>query len=176
MFKWEIKQTDIVKMRKSLLKLQSMIEHEAGVLSYNNAASFRAMLLRNILTQKFATTYAPYSPRYAEWKTQKMLLGSHFWKLFGDVLENITLHRRNDGWFAGIPEGIYDSGGKSWFATKTNRVGKKKPVSMYAIVMEEGLNSHPARPMFGPTLDEYAAGEWIRQAEQSLKRINEAWR
>ena len=176
MIRWQIVQSDIQRIRKSLLKILSVAENEKNVLSYNCAVDFKNLLFQNIITQKYSTNYAPYSPRYAEWKTQKMFLGSSFWRLFGDLLQNLSLRRESDGWFSGIQAGVYDSGGKSWFSTRGKRVGRRKPISMYASVMEFGLHTHPARPVFGPTTDEYAADGWKKRGAESLKRVGSAWK
>jgi len=152
---------------------QARIERED--LPYRSAREFRGLLFNNIMTQKYATGYAPYSPRYAEWKTQTMMMGSQFWRLFGDMLNSLTIEMKDDGWFAGIPGDVMDSGGKSWFGTPESRRGKSKPVSMYASVMELGLNNHPARPVFGPTTEEYAVDGWPKQGAESIKRISNAW-
>ncbi|MFZ3044702.1 MAG: hypothetical protein WA151_02210 [Desulfatirhabdiaceae bacterium] len=167
--------TDLDRIERAVEKVAAQARIEKEALPYRCAREFRGILFNNILTQKYATSYAPYSPRYAEWKTQIMGIAPKFWSLFGDLLNSLTIEMIHNGWFAGLPGDVMDSGGKSWFGTKATRRGKSKPISMYASVMELGLNNHPARPVIGPTTEEYAADGWLKQGAVSLRKIGNAW-
>jgi len=175
MISYEIIPRDIERLRRSLLDVLNTSRMESKLLPQRNATDLKQLLIRNILTQKYALGYAPYSPRYAAWKTQTMLMGSHFWRLYGDLLKNITAQCKGKAWFAGIPAGILDSGGKSWFSTRQSRVGKRKYIGMYARVMEFGYANHPARSVFIPTQEEYIKAGWINRGGESLKKVGNRW-
>ncbi|MBW2154588.1 MAG: hypothetical protein JRH18_23380, partial [Deltaproteobacteria bacterium] len=100
-----------------------------------------------------------------------------------DLLRNIVKRRAKDGWAVGIND-VMDQGGKSWFgrtATHPGRLGKSKSIGMYATVMEFGGDfgqggKHPSRPLFTPTREEYAKGEWPKMGDKALRNIKGAWR
>jgi len=68
---------------------------------------------------------------------------------------------------AGIPSGIYDKGGKSWFGSGDK--GPPKSIAMY------GKKAEKLRPMFKPTQDEYAKNDWEKRGEQALHEIKRGW-
>ena len=172
----EINEDDINRITTASRRVNQVARIQSWLHPYECSTDYKNLLKNAILTQKYALSFSPYSPRYAEWKTVKMLRGSHFWRLYGDLLRSIVVEKRGDGWFAGIPSTAYDSGGKSWFSTRKQRRGGPKPIAMYARVMELGLNNHPARAVFGPALREYIDTGWRKRGEQSLKRIGAAWK
>lgn len=161
-------------------KALSRVEREANIqkrtLPFLAAEDYKHLLIGNILSQKYSSQYAPYNPRYAQWKTQRMLRGSSFWNLYGDLIRNIMVFNHGNGVMAGIPAGVYDRGGKSWFSTRQSHVGRAKPIAMYGQVMEFGLGNHPARPVFLPTAMEYSNLGWWRRGRASQVRIINEWR
>lgn len=175
MISWSINDTHFRRIIFAIEKMISMAILQKKDLPYKSAIDYKQLLVQNILTQKYASTYSPYSPWYAHWKTVTMLSGSHFWRLYGDLLKAITTRQATNGYFSGVPSGVMDSGGKSLFGTRKNPRGKRKPIAMYGRVMEGGLNNHPARPVFGPTRDEYARSGWPVRGRESLKKIGNQW-
>lgn len=127
-----------------------------------------------IVTQKYAGRYVPYgttpgSVRYLKWKH---IYGvgagkSAYWQLWGDLLRSITFWKEtfggtHYGWMAGIPKGIMDAGGKSWFNTmKSSHItSRPKPVAFYARVLEFGGRygvggTHHPRPVFRYVLEDF---------------------
>lgn len=167
---------DLTRAFLALDRLDSIVTTQQSELPYRCAVDFKNLVINNILTQKYSAQYAPYSGRYAHWKTVTMLRGSHFWSLYGDLLKNITAFRFDNGWMGGVPAGAMDSGGKSWFGTRQNRVGSRKSIAMYGRTMEYGLNNHPARPVFQPSTAEFISGGYSVRALESLRKIVVGWR
>lgn len=145
------------------------------------ATDYKELLFKNIVDGKFAHTYAPYSNIYLSWKTQKLggafrLQGTGhkmFWRLYGDLLRNLSVFRTKGGVMGGVKAGVRDSGFKSIFSKKR----RTKPIAMYARVMEFGLASHrgKARPVFGPTASEYAQNGWSKRGREALRKIGDKW-
>jgi hypothetical protein len=169
------KKADFDAYRLALRRIESEAKAQKNWLPKACATEYRDELTKAIITQKYISKWkSTYHPWYADWK--KMMTGStgKFWILFGDLLRSITTIYRpaggKAGWFTGVPSGAKDSGGKSWFGTKKNPRGKRKSIVMYASVGEE------TRPVFGPSADDYAAGNWIRRASNSLNAIARLWR
>lgn len=162
--------------RQALLRLEIMAKAQKSKLPRTCAEEYRDELVKAIVTQKYASQWAsnPYSEWYADWK--KMRTGSigKFWVLFGDLIQSITINNRargaRAGWFAGVPAWAKDSGGKSWFSTRENRRGKRKPIAMYAKVNER------LRPLFGPSSNEYQQDRWPARAAESFRAITRMWR
>jgi hypothetical protein len=145
------------------------------------ATDYKELLFANIVSGKFANTYAPYSDIYLEWKTYRLggafrLQGTGhrmFWRLYGDLLRSLSVFRTKGGVMGGVPAGVKDSGYKSIFSKKR----RSKPIAMYARVMEFGLAAHrgKARPVFGPTARMYAQHGWPRRGREALRGIAKQW-
>ena len=163
-----------------LLAAVDRIEAQARVQQsqhpYECAVEFRQLLIRNIVTQKYASRYARYSQRYAHWKSQVMGFGLDYWKLSGDLLRSLTAFKTTRGYMAGIPAGVLDSGGKSWDGDSQNPVGDREYVAKYAAKLEMGGHNQPARPLFKPTTEEYAVAGFPIKGRESLKRMSRVWR
>ncbi len=170
-FKFEINQADIKRVLRALDRLESKARRLESQHSFSSAQDYTVLVKKNLLQQKFASKYPPYNPRYAEWKAVKMSNGSAFWKLYGDLFRSISTFKvgRKD-WFGGVPAFIYDKGGKSWFSTPGNRVGKAKRIAMYGHVNEQ------KRPLFEPTADEYEKNGWPKQGDRALRELGKQWR
>lgn len=171
-----IVRNDLTRLLRALDRVESQVKIQQKQLPYLAAIDYKHLLVKNILTQKFASQYQPYHPKYAEWKTQTMLKGSMFWRLYGDVLKNITIFPATNGYMSGLPAGVFDSGGKSLGSTPNKERGKRKYIAMYATVMEKGLNNHPQRAVFGPTKDEYYQTGFVLRGSESLTKIGAYWR
>lgn len=120
-----------------------------------------------------------YNPKYRDWKEQYGR-GYQFGVLFGDLVLNITNFKvGGSSWMSGVPDGIMDSGGKSWFG-RGNK-GKPKSIAMYGTVFEEGYRGdpragfHPKRPVFRHTLDTFAR-ETAVEGGRMLAYVGDNWR
>jgi len=124
----------------------------------------------NIMGGRRFGSYPQYNERYAAWKAK--YFPGPYWILAGDLVRNIRVFPFSKGgtgrdWMAGIPSGVYDRGGKSWFGA--GNVGAPKPIAMY------GKKAEELRPMFKPTQDRYAANDWKNRGEQALGEIKKGW-
>ncbi len=180
----------------SLKKWLSAVRHvEAGVklqaqwMPYYNALDYYQLVARNLISQKYASLYVGYAPRYAAWKDM-MGLTNGFWRVRDDLLKSLTVHSVGRGvwitkYFSGVPKGIKDSGGKSWFTTPSVRKGKRKEIAWYGKIMEWGgvyvdkrgkPQEHPPRPLFTPTLAEYKRGGYWNRYLMAQAAIRARWR
>ena len=157
---------------------------------YSNNASFsrkqaevlRQRLVGNITSQRYAPSYEAYrGEKYVEWKSKygRGTGKSDFWILYGDLIKAIQLRmikwRGKSHLFVGIPPGVFDSGGKSWFGKGDK--GEAKEIIKYAIWMEKGRAGQPARPLFEPTQDEFAVSDLRhRMLAQAAIRVAWGWR
>jgi len=147
-----------------------------------NAVDFANLLRRNITTQKFANSYAPYNDQYRKWKaTYGRGRGtSDYWQLFGDLLAAITVTQvgvgrgKSKGWLGGVPAGVTDQGGKSWFGKGDK--GEPKVIAQYGQWGEYGRRGQSPRPVVTPTTDEYKKDGFIDQGEKSLNNVSRQWR
>ena len=113
-----------------------------------------------------------------------------FWNLNGDLINNLR-HMKLEGitegarqqfrWFVGVPAGVKDSGGKSWFGKSGAWKGPQKEIAWYGRIMEEGgtfgTQSHPPRPIFEPTTEEYFNnGAAMNRCERGLMFVAACWR
>lgn len=89
-------------------------------------------------------------------------------------MASLKSYKEKAGWFGGVPAGVVDSGNVSWFG-KGDR-GRPIPIAQYANWMEYGRRGQPARPLFGPTLIEYADGKAKVMGGNSLNQIGKGWR
>ena len=166
----------------NLLEKQALTELDEN--PKRNAIGYSNLVTRNITMQKGMSGYAPYSERYEQWK-ERYGRGGGYWSLFGDLVRSITHFRVADSrmgvraWMGGIPPNMVDSGGKSWFGR--GDIGPPKKIAMYGYVMEKGgrwpkAGSHPPRPIFAPTAEEYQNVFWWKEFEKSRIRIRDKWR
>jgi len=150
---------------------------QADILPYLASVDCLNLLRRNIMTQKYAP-YAPYNPRYRLWKEQYGA-PTGFWVLFGDLVKALSSWKEKDKqWIAGIPAGVKDSGGKSWFGKGDK--GDIKSIAMIAHVMEFGGSfgkggHHPPRPLFVPTMKEYEKEGLPKRIRESTAKVKGSW-
>lgn len=175
---------DLSRWLNASLRLQNEAKRLEDDLPRLQAIDMSQLLVRNIMTQKGMGGYPAYNPRYRAWK-QAYGRAHGFWMVFGDLLKNVTHFRVLTGrtgqraWKAGIPEGVVDQGGKSWFGR--GDYGKRKPIAMYGRVMEEGgfirkSGYHPPRPLFEPTTNEYESTGFVQRANEALNKLGNCWR
>jgi len=152
-----------------------------------SATDFTHLIIRNIMNQRYASGYQEYNDRYREWLVARGY-DLRFWVLRYDLVRNIHIfyfpnktNSKGRDYMAGIPSGITDSGGKSWFGVGARRHGNPKSIAMYAHILEFGKGpgpggQHPPRPMFQPTMQEYADSGWITRGQEALNHIGMGWR
>lgn len=131
-----------------------------------SSMDLRQRLMANILTQRYGGSYAPYSPRYAQWKQSSGYLYPGWWMLGGYLLRSLTSQRWTEGWYAGVAPGATGERGR--------------PIAIYGAAGEfaDIRENQPARPMFTPTTYEYAVDPngWKKRGEETLRKVENAWR
>jgi len=149
------------------------------------AIDYKHLVTENIMTQRFAGGYAPYSERYAKWK-RIFAANTLYHVLKGDAVKALTVlkvrvHKWQSIWFSGIPAGVTDTGGKSWLYPLGSPKGKPKSIAMYMHVSEYGGNygrggTHPKRPVFGPSMIQYSRQGHQQRGKEYLKDVEGAWK
>jgi hypothetical protein len=148
------------------------------------ALAYLVILRKNIIGGKYSGLFPAYHPRYAEWKKKVTGSTGKFWVLFSDLIMALKVFPEpGRGYWAGVPTGVYDRGGKSWLGEGKSGQGKRKSIAMYGSVMEEGYGNHPARPLFTLTYRDFSfsgnlagAGPAWTVGEQVLKIIGSNWK
>ena len=154
------------------IKVFALIEE--GNLPRKMSIEYIDEIRKNISAGRYASSYARYNERYKEWKYQIFKSSGSFWELRGELMASLRSYKEGKGWFGGIPAGVYDSGNVSWFGAGNK--GRRVPIAQYAHWMEFGRRGQPARPLFVPTLIEYAAGKAHVTAAVSQQQIGRGWR
>jgi hypothetical protein len=174
-------ESDLRKWTKALKRITTEAKKQSNEIRKQHSRDYRIMLLENIATQKHMAAYASYDDRYAAWKHQHSSGG--YWRLMGDLIQALTSYpvpgagKSTFAWFSGVTKGVKDSGNKSWFSPAIT--GKRKEIAFYGGIMEgiikTRIQHHPARPIFGPTLEEFKPAA-IPKAEAGLVRVADNWR
>ncbi|RLA02600.1 MAG: hypothetical protein DRQ42_00220 [Gammaproteobacteria bacterium] len=174
--------SDLRKVRMAISRTVKEIFRQQNNLPRSCAIEARNLLIGNINKQSFL--YQSYSKAYRKWKI-KMGYPLIYWRLRGDLANNIRFFRKSAAltsmdpsgrkggvsWMAGVPGGIYDSGGKNWSGS-----GAPTQIALYARVNEYGNSKVPARPLFRPTALQYKKAYLPKQGMRSLLRIRGKWR
>jgi len=129
------------------------------------------LIRKKIMQQDFS--YPALSPSYEEWKRQNYPNAKTFWHLGGELVQAIQSMRFGlNEWAATIPEGVSDSGGKSYGRTS------RTEILTYAMTLEEGYDPFniKARPLFAPTNEEYAQNGYLDKVEEVRKSLLSVWR
>jgi len=169
---------DLERMYGAIRRVNNVATIEARDNPYRNAVAFRNLLLLNINSQKHMSRYPPYNKRYKDWK-QKTVGHLNFWKLYGHLIRNLIVFPMGVGfgrmnkWMSGITPGVTDKGNTSWLE---GNKGRPMLISVYGKWMEFGRRGQPARPIFGPTTEEYAGNRFLRMGKYSILNVRRAWR
>ena len=165
----EIDQSDLNRIIRAVQAVDSTVNIQAKKLPYRMAIECADLLRRNIQTGAIAVP-GRYSQKYIEYK--KLMVG-HLrpWILFGDVLQNISVFRNEDGFMAGIPAGRMDSGEKGWFGT-----GAPSYIAAYARANEYGEGNTPERPVFRPTFEQYKGTRLQSHINEAMREIKRHWK
>lgn len=170
---------DVARILRALSRLEVQVRLQAKVMPYRSAVDYQHLVISNLTSQRFAGGYAPYSDQplghhgsYAEWKL-KQGLGTQYWKLYGDLVQNIKVFKAGDNWMAGVTPGVMASVSSSLFGKA--RGVRKVLISQYALWMEYGRRGQPARPLFTPTKVEYRRRGFVIQGQKALRALKRGW-
>jgi len=166
---------DVSRILLAVTKVKLAVELQKSQLPYYSAVDFQHLVIANLNSQKYASGYASYSEMYKEWKLEQQV-GMKFWALYNDLVQNIKAFRvplgaGQSGWIAGVVPGVTASISSQMWGT----VKKKVLIAQYARWMEFGRKGQPARPLFGPTKNEYRRGGFPKRGQQSLNKIKWSW-
>lgn len=146
------------------------------------AIDYYQLVVKNIMSK--GTARPAYSPRYRNWKYEYGWQGYPSpWRLRGDLVASLAAFKNagGNGWYGGVPHGATDSGGKSWFGKGSKGpMGPSKSIGMYGWVMEYGgswpkAGTHPPRPVFGPSAEEYTVAGWDKRGLEALDELQKGW-
>ena len=180
----ELNQRELTRWFNALMKVENTAKLQIeDRIQLRMAIDYEQLLRKNLLSGKYSGTYkgGGYNERYGKWK-QKYYGGIGYWRLKGDLLASLTTWKDSEGGYrAGVLSGTYDSGGKSWGGGGPgNNLGQFKEVGMYGWIMEFGKKAGPGgrhrkRPLFKPTMDEYADAGHQDRGEEALDIIGAQW-
>jgi len=142
---------DVRRWLGSLNRIQSRIRYHSNRVPQLQAIDYMYLVIGNIVGQKGMSGYTKYTDRYEQWKREMGLYGKGFWRLYDDLTKAITFMRvpmesgryavGGYAWFSGVPSGVMDSGGKSWYSEGGMREGESKEIAWYGRIMEYGITS-----------------------------------
>jgi len=177
LIKVEFKIEDLERLKSAMVKLSVSAQDQAtNRMPKLGAIQFRDRVADAILSQKHVGSDWGYSEKYAKWKAAQGKDDGYWW-LAGDLVSALSISKLGNGWFSGVPAGIKDSGGKSYGE------GKSRDIAWYGRIVEwggvfpspKGAQTHKPRPVFVPTLNEFAAIDWPRIGSQALTELSKAW-
>ena len=163
---WE--ENDFNRYIAALDNVANAIRDEKRNLPYRCAVDFSNLLLQQISSQAYQL--ASNRKRYREWKLGRVSHLDH-WILDGDLVSSITAFRHGTGWMGGIPSGVYDKGGKSWYGG-----GPPKEISRYARWLEYGRTGQPERPVVQPTTVLYRNHGYLKQLRLTKRNVESKWK
>ena len=143
---------------------------ERNLLPKKCATDYYQLVLKNIMSQRYAGAYPAYHPSYAKWKEQAVSK-MDYWRLFDNVIRNLRAFRvdGNEAGQVAYMGGIDDSASANG-----------KSIALYGHAVEDGNfgagKAKKPRPVFWPTALEYAIKPWRDRNYQSLNRIKGNWR
>jgi hypothetical protein len=167
----KIDQADLQRLMSALDGVQSVVKVQGGdTMQWKCATDYYQLVMANML--KMRSPSPGYSMRYRNWKYEYGWMGYPSpWRLRGDLMRSLGSYRYGDGYLGGVQPGAMDSGGKSWFGKgRLGPSGKIKSIEMYGNVEEA------RRPLFEPTMDEYAGAGWLKRGDEMLGKIEARWR
>lgn len=163
MIQIQFDQADLSRWMRALRRLKIRASHRINKMQRDCAIEYYQLVHANIVTEKYAGGYTPYSKTYAKWKQKKGYLYPGWWKLSLNLIHALTVFKQGDGWVGGIPPGATGERGR--------------PISIYGAAGEfkSVRLEQPARPIFEPTMQEYAKEAWKKKGQENLSKIREAW-
>ena len=128
-----------------------------------NSVLFRNLISKNIMKQKYASSFKALSTKYAE-KKAKLGLGVGFWRLSTDLLMSLKSFKykkgKLKGWVGGVMPGA--------------RNAKGEDITKYGLAVENTIKG--GRPMFGLTTEDYSAKEFKEIGKKAIKKVKLLWR
>jgi len=157
--------TDMTRYLRALYKLGVKVQIWQNTICYRGATDYFQLVHKNIMSEKYSGAYPAYSEKYGKWKQKKGYKYPGWWKLEQNLLNALTVFKTEDGWMGGIPAGLGGSRGGT--------------IAVYGSAgeFESFRGDQPARPVFEPTMQEYAKDEngWKKRAKEALDAMKEAW-
>lgn len=161
------KPDSFLRYKSALKRLKRMAIIMASDLPRRLAQRYALFVAQAITTQKYAASYAPYSPAYERWKYTTMGYTGGFWELRGYVLRYLQAWPVGSyKWKGGIPSSI--------MVPKVG--GGSISLASYAVENEYGTRKVPARPLFGPSLVDFSVTDAISELNESRLKMRGAWR
>jgi len=150
---------DIDRILRSLADMETEAMLQSVELSRQMAVILSIDTVHAVTVQEFGNFGRPYNPAYGKWKLRKV---SHldFWKLYGDLIANISAFAYGDSWASGIIPGA------------VNR--EQKSIEMYAGVNES--DSGNRRPLFRKSRERFMDKKWGAMAGHAHGRIVAKWK
>ena len=167
----KIDQADLQRLMSALSGVQSVVKVQGlDTMQWQCSTDYYQLVMANML--KRSSPSPAYTDRYSKWKQKYGWMGYPSpWRLRGDLMRSLGSYRYGNGYLGGVQPGAMDSGGKSWFGKgRLGPSGKIKSIEMYGNVEEE------RRPLFGPTMDEYAGAGWLKRGDEMMGKIEARWR
>jgi len=159
-----------------LKKLNGVLQEDSLNMIYNCAKDYKTLLIQNIMFEKYRGMYKKLNPLYEDWK-EKNNASMGFWKLWGSLINAISIRDTPKGYSVGIEKNV--------MPLETSSMGKKKkitPVWMYAWYGEythyqKGIfkGIQPARPVFRPTQLEYKLTSYTKRKMELFNKIRNSW-
>ena len=180
-------ESDFQRYMKALTKLEQKVKtFGQDEMQRRCAVDYFQLVVKNIMQMNFPRP--GYSKWYRNWKYEYGWSGYPSpWRLRGDLVSSLAAFKApgGDGYVGGVPIGAMDQGGKSWFGKgRRGPVGGPRPIGPgsgsfkgYGWVGEHGGRGgkQPARPVFEPTMKEYASTGWQKRAKEASTELKKAW-
>ena len=153
----------------NLARFINTAKHHVEHLPMVCALDYVELVRKKIMEQDF--TYTRLSDDYKKWKDLHYPSAKTFWHLGGDLVQAIqAVPFGTNSWAGTILHGVMDSGGKSYGRTSRTEILK------YALSLEEGSSNIPARPLFGPAIDEYINGGFQKRVAEVKTSFIQNWK
>ena len=163
----KFKERDLRRWLRALNKVRSRVKlWGCDEMQRRCAVDYYQLVVENIMRRKHPIP--PYSEEYRKWKRKYGRMGYPSpWRLFGDLIRSLSAFRYANGWMGGVPPGLKDTGGK---------LGAGGILSGPTEIVKYGSIEEARRPLFEPTMKQYAASGWRLRGKETLQVIRKAWR
>jgi len=179
----EVNQTDLKRIMVALNKVRQILKLEENDLPYRQAVGFKDKLFEDIVTGNIEN-FPAYTQKYREYKDRIITKYGGVdgpYRLHDKLLNSLSVFKaadRSKGWCGGIPNNAGTATRISyWFDPSFD---KEVPITTYASYLESGFRTRtgvrPPRPLFVPKTTEYRNAGFIEEADETMKKLNNAWR
>jgi len=171
--------SDLKRWFTALARVERTIRFHAEDMQRRCALEYKILIAENLISNRYAMSYPRYNRRYADWKYRTLREAGYaaggYWDLTRTLVRSIGIRKvKAMQYHSGITPGAM-APSTSWFSD-TFGTGRSVEVDFYAKINEFGGRRHPARPVFTPTMFEYASNKWLGQALVSMRSIQSKWR